>query len=184
MNFLKKNIKLIILVIVLMIIVSGFSVYATTIYLATQVNYTRNNTTISVASALDELYSMKDNKYTEQQYQQYGSQQYSLGQQNAKEVTYNYGSGTSTASGVYSFDIKFNNPTEIWIFAKQSDGDNNWVIYRFVKSNDNFIADIFTTAGNKWSSITNASNASMSSTTFSMINSSYANSTYNWIAVK
>ena len=76
MDILKKNIKWIILVIVLIMVASGISVYATSNYLATQVNYTRNNTTKSVSDALDELYSMKDNKYTEEQYQNYGITQY------------------------------------------------------------------------------------------------------------
>lgn len=175
-----KNKKVIIGFIVGIILASGISVYATSTYLATQVNYTRNNATTNVASALDDLYNIANNyKYTEQDY----TQQYALGQANAKEVSYNYGSGTSTSSGVYSFDVKFSNPREVWIFAKQSDGDK-WIIYRFIKSNDDFLADIFTTVGNKWSSVENASNASMSGTTFSITNSSYSNSTYNWIAIK
>lgn len=56
MNFLKKNIKWIILVIILMIIVSGVSAYATSTYLASQVVYKDGKT---VANALDDLYRNK-----------------------------------------------------------------------------------------------------------------------------
>ena len=58
MKYFKKNIKWIILVIVLMIIVSGVSVYATTTYLASQVNYIKQDgTTVTVSDALNELYT-------------------------------------------------------------------------------------------------------------------------------
>ena len=50
----KRNIKLIILVITLIIITSGISVYATSTYLASQVDYKNGN---SVADALDDLYN-------------------------------------------------------------------------------------------------------------------------------
>ena len=56
MNILKKKIKLIILFIILIVIASGVSVYATAQYLATQVEYKDGK---SVASALDELYVNK-----------------------------------------------------------------------------------------------------------------------------
>ena len=68
MNILKKNIKWIVLIVMGIVISSGVSIYATSNYLATQVNYTRNNTTISVSNALDQLYAMKDNKYTQEEY--------------------------------------------------------------------------------------------------------------------
>ncbi len=58
MNFLKKNYKLIIGIVIGAILISGISVYATGQYLASQVTY--NNT--NVASALDELYT-KLSKY-------------------------------------------------------------------------------------------------------------------------
>ena len=54
MGFLKKNIKWIVLVIVLMVIVSGVSVYATSRYLASDISYNSTN----VASALNDLYSV------------------------------------------------------------------------------------------------------------------------------
>ena len=58
MEILKKNIRWIILVIILMIIASGVSVYATSTYLASQVNYTKKDgTTITVSDALNDLYN-------------------------------------------------------------------------------------------------------------------------------
>ena len=54
MGYLKKNIKWIILVIVLIIIASGISVYATTTYLANQVIYKDGKT---VEEALNDLYN-------------------------------------------------------------------------------------------------------------------------------
>ena len=61
MEFIKRNIKWIILVIILMVIVSGVSVYATTTYLASQVNYTKQNgKTITVSEALNDLYNKKN----------------------------------------------------------------------------------------------------------------------------
>ena len=56
MNFVKKNLKWIITIIGVIIVTTGISVYATGQYLASQVNYTRDNETITVNSALDELY--------------------------------------------------------------------------------------------------------------------------------
>ena len=61
MEFWKKNIKWIILVIVLLIIASGISVYATSTYLASQVTYTKDGETMSVAEALNELYEKNEN---------------------------------------------------------------------------------------------------------------------------
>ena len=106
MNTLKKNFKWIILVIILIIIASGISVYATSTYLATNVNYTRNNTTKSVSDALDELYSMKDNKYTEEQYLNYGSLKYLAGKNDnciITEFTARYNNGN-----FYHYDLGFN----------------------------------------------------------------------------
>ena len=58
----KRNIKCIIIVIILMIIVSGVSVYATNTYLASQVTYKEDK---SVEEALNDLY----NKYSQQSFQ-------------------------------------------------------------------------------------------------------------------
>ena len=59
MKLLKKNIKWIILVIILMIIVSGVSAYATSTYLASQVTYKDGK---SVADALNYLYEKINNE--------------------------------------------------------------------------------------------------------------------------
>ena len=59
MELLKRNIKWIILVIILMMIVSSVSVYATAQYYATQIEYKDGK---SVADALNELFSKE--KYT------------------------------------------------------------------------------------------------------------------------
>lgn len=56
MKYVKKNIKLIIGIIIGMIIVSSISVYATYTYLANEVKYTDDK---SVSQALDELYANK-----------------------------------------------------------------------------------------------------------------------------
>lgn len=61
MEFIKKNIKTIISIIVTAIIFTGFSAYATTAYLAKDVSYIKNDgTQINVEDALNELY----NNYT------------------------------------------------------------------------------------------------------------------------
>ena len=56
MKFVKKNIKLIIGIIVGTLLVSGISVYATYTYFANEIKYTDDK---SVADALNDLYSIK-----------------------------------------------------------------------------------------------------------------------------
>lgn len=56
MSAIKKNIKLVLVVLMLIVISSGVSVYATAQYYATQVQYKDGK---SVANALDELYANK-----------------------------------------------------------------------------------------------------------------------------
>ena len=56
MNFVKKNYKLIIGIVIGAILISGISVYATGQYLASQVDYNKNGQA-SVSDALDDLYS-------------------------------------------------------------------------------------------------------------------------------
>ena len=69
MNFAKKNSRWIITIIVSIILASGISVYATTTYLASQINYTteKNAEIENVEDALDELYT-KTNKEILNQY--------------------------------------------------------------------------------------------------------------------
>ena len=62
MGVIRKNIRWIILVIILMIIVSGVSVYATNTYLASQVTYKDGKT---VEEALNELYNKQKTKKIE-----------------------------------------------------------------------------------------------------------------------
>lgn len=57
MNFIKKNIKLILGIVIGAVLISGISVYATYTYLASDVKYTKNNSEISVEQALNELYA-------------------------------------------------------------------------------------------------------------------------------
>ena len=56
MNFVKKNFKWILGIIVGIVIASGISVYATSTYLASQVEYNKNGQA-KVSDALDDLYS-------------------------------------------------------------------------------------------------------------------------------
>ena len=56
MNFVKKNYKLIIGIVIGAILISGISVYATGQYLASQVEYNKNGQA-KVSDALDDLYS-------------------------------------------------------------------------------------------------------------------------------
>ena len=64
-NFLKKNLKFIIILIVAIIITSMVSVYAAYSYLSTDVSYTKaDGTTVSVADALNELYKNKSSSST------------------------------------------------------------------------------------------------------------------------
>ena len=61
MKNLRKNLKLIMTFVIMMIIVSGISVYATTQYFATQINYTKSDgSVVTVANALNELYSQNN----------------------------------------------------------------------------------------------------------------------------
>lgn len=59
MNFLKKNSKLMIGIIIGMLLTSSISVYATYSYFATDVKYARNEQEMNVAQALNELYENK-----------------------------------------------------------------------------------------------------------------------------
>lgn len=59
MKFIKKNIKLIVGIIVGVLSVSGISVYATYKYFATDVSYTKDGVEMSVADALNDLYNNK-----------------------------------------------------------------------------------------------------------------------------
>ena len=56
MNFVKKNIKLVVGIIIGAILISGISVYATSTYLASEVDYNKNGQA-KVSDALDDLYS-------------------------------------------------------------------------------------------------------------------------------
>lgn len=64
MNVLKNNIKIIVLIIILILISSGISVFATSTYFANQVSYTTNkNAEIkTVEEALNDLYKNKNKK--------------------------------------------------------------------------------------------------------------------------
>lgn len=59
MNFFVKNIKLILVILLVIIFVGGVSVYATYSYFATNVSYMKGGVEISVAEALNELYKNK-----------------------------------------------------------------------------------------------------------------------------
>lgn len=59
MKFIKKNIKLIIGILIGILLVSGISVYATYKYFATDVSYTKDGIKINVEKALNELYTNK-----------------------------------------------------------------------------------------------------------------------------
>ena len=63
MNFLKKNYKLIIGIVIGAILISGISVYATGQYLASQVDYTtsKNGNIKNVEQALNDLYTKINN---------------------------------------------------------------------------------------------------------------------------
>lgn len=62
MKFIKKNVKQILLLFIVILIVSGISVYATAQIFATQINYTKaNGSVITVANALNELYENSAN---------------------------------------------------------------------------------------------------------------------------
>lgn len=64
MKFIKKNIKLIIEIIVGMVLISGVSVYAAYNYLASEVSYTKaDGTKLNVQEALTELYMSDNEKY-------------------------------------------------------------------------------------------------------------------------
>lgn len=58
MKFINRNIKKIIILIIIIVMTSGISVFATYKYFANEVKYTNDK---SVAQALDELYANKNN---------------------------------------------------------------------------------------------------------------------------
>ena len=60
MNFIKKNIKLILGIVIGAVLISGISVYATSTYYASQVTYKDGKT---VEQALNELYETKNYNY-------------------------------------------------------------------------------------------------------------------------
>ena len=74
MSAIKKNIKLVLVVLMLIAISSGVSVYATAQYYATQVQYKEGK---SVANALDELYANKK-ETTDSTYEITANNTYSL----------------------------------------------------------------------------------------------------------
>lgn len=94
MEFIKKNIKMIIGFIAGVILASGITVYATYTYLATDVSYERNGTEISVANALNDLY---DNK---QDVSELNSLRTSINQSDATESDILSGKKAYTTNGL------------------------------------------------------------------------------------
>ena len=123
MNFVKKNYKLIIGIVIGAILISGISVYAAGQYLASQVDYNKNGQA-KVSDALDDLYNKASNyKYTEQQYQDFGITQY-----NKAMSEHNYyvnKSFTITANKIDFYDIGFQPSI---VFVDVGSGVYAWII--------------------------------------------------------
>ncbi len=104
MKFIKKNIKIIIGFIVVAILASGITVYATYKYFATDVSYTKDGTEISVAQALNELYKNKK-ETTDETLQITTNNKYSLGKYyNNIDVNVPIPEGYIKPSGTFNID--------------------------------------------------------------------------------
>jgi len=130
MKFVKKNIKLIIGMILGTLLVSGISVYATYNYLATDVIYTRDGVEKNVGEALNELYNRQketsDKKYTETEYQNYGKSQYDKAM---TEHNYYVNDSFTIKTGTNYYELGFT-PSVIFLdcggdlYAWTSNGEN------------------------------------------------------------
>lgn len=117
MNFLKKNIKMIIGILVGIVLVSGISVYATTNYLASQVTYKDGK---SVEEALNDLYAdmlNETDEFANKPYTQTGIFSYN------NRVTITDGGYYTDNKGVTWVNLTFNVNTtlkknDIWIILE------------------------------------------------------------------
>ena len=100
MNFLKKNIKVIIGIILGTLLISSISVYATYTYLATDVSYLKNEEEMNVAEALNELYKYHKTYYTDTNFTvKTGWNHYSLGFEPSMMFYYSSAGGAGGVKG-------------------------------------------------------------------------------------
>ena len=101
MKFIKKNVKQILLLFIVILIVSGISVYATAQIFATQINYTKaNGSVITVANALNELYENSANAANMQMVDHVMfATTYTMEESGVIAVTSYSGGGKNTAKG-------------------------------------------------------------------------------------
>ena len=192
MNFVKKNLKWIITIIGVIIVTTGISVYATSTYLASQVEYNKNGQA-KVSDALDDLYNKipsgtktiteKGSQIDVSKYQYADTTGlYTLSEvQSGKGTSWNNGNGTSTSTGLYSFDIKIINPSKIILILKDTGYENNCmnIINYFIKNSN----DTYTRIHNGGSD--NIYPNVMNNSIFSMdLGSGFANMDYEWVAIK
>ena len=150
MNFVKKNLKWIITIIGVIVITTGISVYATSQYLASQVDYKNGD---SVEDALDDLYSkvpsgtleIKEKKsnidVSKYQYADTTGLYTADEVQSGKGTSWNYGN-FDTETGTRDINIGFR-PTEIYFeWINNSDiylyhyiNNQFFVIYRSTNNN-------------------------------------------------
>ena len=177
--------KVIIGIIIGGIFASGITAYATYSFFATDISYTRNNTTMSVSSALDQLYTMKDNKYTQQEYTSYGNTKYQEG------VTYGTSVGTGenvtwskgTAIGnIVVSDLNFR-PSQVYIYGNCT--DNSISYFNIARGTENN-CDWLCIHGNASDYYDWSSNFTITDSGFSasMTTGGWLTATYNWIALK
>ena len=148
---LKKEV--VIAFIIGILLATGIMVYADN-YLATQINYTRNNNTITVSSALDELYT---------------------------KTKYNHGTGQVKQNGTIEINLGFEEPTEIWIHLDR--GTEMWSVRYYLTSGGEYRQDYCSSSGEnaKNQSATCTINGTIFSEPTWV---GYENSNFNWAAVK
>ena len=137
-----KKLKLIIGIIIGAILISGISVFATSQYLASQVEYNKNGQA-KVSDALDDLYNKANKyKYTEQDYQDYGDTKYQEGISYAQnhligtKVELWRNNNTSNAFGEQTITLNSSiaNYTHFIIQWKRNKNDNNTNMYEDIFS--------------------------------------------------
>ena len=183
---------------VLVVVASGVSVYATATYLASEVEYNKNGQA-KVADALDDLYAKtKDYKkldttttansndiisgktaYDNLENLIIGTYNQSI---TTKGTEWNEGVGDVT-DGQISFNVGFDSPSEIWVRMSLSD---KCVAYRFSKATGGYTKMAVTAIGTTGSITTAENQTPMNGSIFSLkvTASAWNGAKYRYIAIK
>ena len=143
MNFIKRNIKVIIAFIAGIVLASTAIVFAT--INANAVDYKNNQ---KVSDALDFLYSKIPNgtKVINEKGNQIDVENYKYADTtgiSALGEEYNYGSGTLDANGAYSINLGFTEPREVWVFLNKSNEMTAMSCFKKADNSNGFLCDWF-----------------------------------------